>query len=540
MKMNIGTKVNIGLGLMVLLISLAIGAGYYSSSRLSASLDFLKQDVWQAVGGSMETTISVKTEMLALNDLLAGYVTLDDTKKSLADSKLAADQSITQMINSGLIEEEQLGQLNKLLESYRGSQAKILKLYDETPPGSLRAGILAAHRSGATKRANNLLTLLKELGANSEAIKDTVSVDIKSTQTFVSTLLWATAVLVIAVVLLLGYFSRRIIVKPITDINERLRQVSEGDGDLTVSLTAHGNDEIADLANNFNCFVGKLRTTIQQLGEVTLQVSQSSEEIAIVASETSQSINDQQGQTVQVVTAVDQMSATVQEVARNAMEAADSAKETDNESITGQRVISGTQDAISKLASDIEQAGGVIGGLQKETENIGKVLDVIRGIAEQTNLLALNAAIEAARAGENGRGFAVVADEVRTLASRTQQSTQEIDEMITRLQEGATEAVRTMDLSQTQTAATVEQVARAGTSFETIATAVSSISDMTIQISSATEEQNAVAQDISRNMNGINQAAEMAVGNAEKTSRSSEHLANLSQQLQGLVDQFKT
>lgn len=540
MKLTIGAKVNIGLIGSALFVLLAVGAGYYSSNRLSASLDFVSDSAWDAAHGSMLAQASLQNEMLVINDLLAGYVSLDDSKKSLAELKVVADQAIERMIKSGLIEEEHLSQLDKLLQAYRASQSKIFKVYDELPQGSEREGMLKAHRSGSTKRAKRVLTLLDTIEKSGDVKVKEEMANVKATQTLVNIILWATVALVFVAVLVMGYITRRFIVQPIVEINERLQHISEGDGDLTVSLNARGNDEIADLANNFNKFVGKLRDTIQQLGDVTQKVGFASEEIAIVASETSTSINKQQGETMQVVTAVDEMTATVQEVARHAQAAAEAVTETDNESKTGKQVISSAQDAMGKLATDMEQAVGVINGLQKDTENIGQVLEVIRGIAEQTNLLALNAAIEAARAGENGRGFAVVADEVRTLASRTQQSTQEIDKMITRLQEGATVAVNTMDQSQKQTQTTVEQVALAGTSFETIAAAISSISDMTIQISSATEEQSGVATDISRNMNSINQSAEITADNADKTSRSSEDLANLSQQLQSLVAQFKT
>ncbi|MGD8593954.1 MAG: methyl-accepting chemotaxis protein, partial [Gammaproteobacteria bacterium] len=231
--------------------------------------------------------------------------------------------------------------------------------------------------------------------------------------------------------------------------------------------------------------------------------------------------------------------ATVQEVARNATEAANAASHSDEEAQKGQAVVDRTINAIDALASEVDRAANVIHRLEQDSDQIGTVLDVIKGIAEQTNLLALNAAIEAARAGEQGRGFAVVADEVRTLASRTQQSTAEIQQMIERLQAGAQEAVSVMDDSRSRAADSVSSAQSAGQSLQSITGSVASITDMNTQIAAAADEQSAVAEEVNKNIVNINHAAERAADGAKQTSAASNALAGLAQDLQALVGQFK-
>jgi methyl-accepting chemotaxis protein len=234
------------------------------------------------------------------------------------------------------------------------------------------------------------------------------------------------------------------------------------------------------------------------------------------------------------------MAATSQEVARNTAAAANAARQADSETQAGREVVNQAIDAIDHLAQEVVSAADVIHRLEAESGKIGTVLDVIRGIAEQTNLLALNAAIEAARAGEQGRGFAVVADEVRTLATRTQESTQEIQKMIERLQTGAKSAVQVMEQGRSKAQVSVQQAARAGTSLDTIATAVSAISDMNAQIASAAEEQGAVAEEINRNITNISQIANQTASGAEQTATASAELAKLAARLQTHVGRFKT
>jgi methyl-accepting chemotaxis protein len=258
-----------------------------------------------------------------------------------------------------------------------------------------------------------------------------------------------------------------------------------------------------------------------------------------ITEQATHSVRQQQNEIDQVATAMNEMTATVQEVARNAEQAAQAAQQADHSAQNGASVAGSARREITGLVDEVETSAGVIQELQSESENIGMVLDVIRGIAEQTNLLALNAAIEAARAGEQGRGFAVVADEVRTLASRTQKSTEEIHHMIERLQSGASNAVKVMTQARGKGQGGVGEMGRVTDTLGEIARAVASINDMNTQIASAAEEQSAVAEEINRNVSNISQGSAQSAQGTEQTAFASMELARLAADLQTLVARFK-
>jgi methyl-accepting chemotaxis protein len=311
------------------------------------------------------------------------------------------------------------------------------------------------------------------------------------------------------------------------------------EGDLGARVDYSSKDELGQIAIAFNRMADTFHDAMNEVRDSVSQLASAAEETSAVTTQTNQGISQQLSETSQVATAMNEMSATVQEVARNAVEAASAAKEADNTFHQGKQVIDKVIDAIGELAKEVEEAAGVIKQLETESMNIGSVLDVIKSIAEQTNLLALNAAIEAARAGEQGRGFAVVADEVRTLAGRTQESTQEIEEMISKLQSGANNAVKVMETGKEMTQVGVDQAAAAGEALQTINTAVERITGMNTQIASAAEEQSAVAEEINRSIVSINEVAEQSAAGAQQTAQASNDLARLAEQLKGLVARFK-
>lgn len=345
-------------------------------------------------------------------------------------------------------------------------------------------------------------------------------------------------VLLLAGVAVMIYTVRRVIISRITDMRHTMEAMTR-DEDLSRSVTVGAHDEIGAMATAFNRMIGKFRGSLEAVAAVTQQLTDVSGRVSNVAEKTLGAVMEQRSETDMVASAMNEMSATVQEVARNASQTATASTGADNESKAGVRVASEALDGIDTLIQDIEKAAEVVRQLEADSASIDTVVGVIKGIAEQTNLLALNAAIEAARAGEHGRGFAVVADEVRTLASRTQKSTEEIQHMIEQLQQGVGNAVQAMVAAQSRARSGSDCVARAAQSLGAIADEVGTINEMNTQIATAAEQQSAVAEEINRNITTISRIADTTSADATQTSQISEELVQLAAELKRLVGQFR-
>lgn len=340
-------------------------------------------------------------------------------------------------------------------------------------------------------------------------------------------------------ILLVLYGIIRSIRDPLQRVADAMSNISSGDGDLTQRLPEHGKDEITGIAVSFNTFVEQIQDIIVQSKEASSTILKSSENIQNASGNTRVLTERQREQSAAAKQNAEQMEDAINHVADNAHSASDAANDANQHAQSGFSTMKVTQEKVVALADNIKQSCSVIENLQAETDSIGTVLEVIQGIAEQTNLLALNAAIEAARAGEQGRGFAVVADEVRTLASRTQESTEEINNMISRLQDQALSAVNVMTASNKESEETLESAESAAQSIKSITEAVSTITQMNKNIVDAIEQQRTAAHDISDSIGTISESSTSIASNAGTVGETTSDLRQGSESLDRMLARFK-
>lgn len=350
-----------------------------------------------------------------------------------------------------------------------------------------------------------------------------------------TTLIIVLTTLLVAIYLFMGFYKSMI--TAVHKLRDATQKVS--DGDLTVNVDCGTEDELKEIEDSLNSMVKHLNETVRALGSNASLLASASEELSATTSQARAGAREQQEQTDQVATAMNEMTATVQDIARNAELVAAESHTADREAAEGGEIIITTISSITNLSGEVGEAAEVIHELEKNSNDIGTVLDVIKSIAEQTNLLALNAAIEAARAGEHGRGFAVVADEVRTLASRTQESTEQIQNMVSSLQTHTHKAVQVMDKDTKHANQMAESTGSATDSIGRIVHSVTKISDMSMQVASAAEEQSLVSEEINRNIVRIADLSLESMNGSDQIALGSDELAKLAAELETVVAHFK-
>lgn len=479
---------------------------------LTVSADYIKtQTLVRAgtIGNEVELVITQISEQMAEMQNLVGDRDDSGTMDEISELVGAVISSVT--ASDGLLN-TQVTRLNKQIQAREA---------------------LAASEVNIQEASAELDKILELAESKTNMMNDQVSSQISGG----TTIIWIFMLCSAAAAALIGWTSVRAITVPLKQVNDVLHVVSSGD--LTKKLDESSDDEFGELAESVNNLIDSLKTLISGISSRAAQLAAASEQTSAVTTQTTHSIQNQKSQVAQVAAATTEMHSTSQMVTQSAEDTLNQIKHADKEAEKVKTISAENKSTIEKLAVDVDDAANVINKLHQDSASIGGILDVIRGVADQTNLLALNAAIEAARAGEQGRGFAVVADEVRTLASRTQESTQEINAMIEVLQAGAEKAVTVMNQGKEQTTVCVEQTEKATQALDLITEAVHKAHDVSSQIEQSAREQNIVSQEISEKLENIVGIAEETSVGAQQTADSSEEVAKLAEELQASIQQFR-
>ncbi|MCH5537289.1 methyl-accepting chemotaxis protein [Pseudomonas syringae pv. syringae] len=520
------------------MITLAVGGlGMLGINRLSDALELTFSNNLVSVANTNETMTALTTHNRGLYRLLDAkdQATAEKMRQSI-NGELERAQKVYAIYRATPLEDDERAagdQYDALMPAYMSASQNIFDLQQAGKLEDAR-NRLNALAEGEFNKARGYLQIM--IDSNKRQIKEGAEAAdrLQSTSVFMLT---AGIVIAFVVAIMLGILITRMITGPLRSAIEVAQRIASGD--LTQSVSSTRGDEAGHLLNAIGTMQGNLKRTIQEISSASDQLASAAEELGAVTEESTRGLTRQNDEIQQAATAVNEMTAAVEEVARNAVSTSEESKTLATDAANGRGQVNDTVKGIGTMVSEITESTGSVTTLAGHVRDISKVLEVIRSIAEQTNLLALNAAIEAARAGEQGRGFAVVADEVRALAHRTQASTVEIEGMIGTVQSGADGAVAAMSKSLATATNTQELAQRAGSALEKITSGVGLINERNMVIASASEEQAQVAREVDRNLVNIQELSAQSAAGANQTSASSQELSRLATSFNTMVAQFK-
>ncbi|AFS36145.1 MULTISPECIES: methyl-accepting chemotaxis protein [Alteromonas] len=533
-KMPIATKIFLIPGIAALSFIIYLLITVYTALNNGATLEKVQKVQFPALQLSASTLV----DMQKVRDTLASAVTTGDQDTLTMAQELAeeAKSGLNQIASISPEFRSEISRISSGFDNYFNVAYDVSQSMVNGTADFSRLGELSAQMNQSYDGAIAAMSQFRDAqqAAFEEAFKNTDSAN---------TSLISTGVILAVVVTILLFGTAVPIVRgikqSIDDVVRSLKDIAQENGDLTVRIETKSEDEIGELVYWFNQFMDKLQGVVRDVVEASLPLSNLAQNLRGVTEETQRTIDVQQKSATNAKRAVDTMSGSVDGVAHSAAQAASDANEATTAASEGRQIVQQTVTSIQQLAENVRETADVIARLESDSNKVGSVLDVIKGIAEQTNLLALNAAIEAARAGEQGRGFAVVADEVRTLASRTQQSTEEIQSTIEQLQNAAHSAVEVMSRGTEQATSSVETANKAGSSLETITSTIGRINQMNEQIAHNTEDQRTVAVDIVRHVDEIHERTEQTASRSGELGSMCNELADLAQHLESIAKQFR-
>ena len=540
---NLSVKLQIALPIILLSILIAVVGikSLITVNGVIAQTDIAINNLTPATTAVLNADRDLYQAELAMRE----YVLLSAEGRPVTEAKQDFDDNVQQALDrmkkaSGLVRQQGVSVM---------ADAEFTKVFDNWL--NLAKQAMQSAQQGNTQQARALIEgsegeafsrLRDEYNGLGERIDERAIVLGKELSAYVSqqkTLTILLMLIAVAIAVVTIVFSPSLIVKPLTQLKTMVSELASVGGDLTRRLPVSGSNEIGDVAAKTNEFITTLQAMMRDVQQQLSELEQAAANIAVKTELTSSKAGEQTSHIEQVLTAIHQMQHAVQEIAGNASLTSGATEEANSAADSSGKVIRQSMQQISVLARDIEQVVQAISNLEVESRNIVSVLEVIGGIAEQTNLLALNAAIEAARAGDAGRGFAVVADEVRTLASRTQQSTKDIHDMISRLQNGVGQAVSAMNNAKNQVAQTEQHAESASSYLDNIMSGIANINDMAIQIAAATEQQSTVAEHVNQTVNGISQNANELSDIARETGSDGSRVRQLVQSVSSQVGRFR-